>query len=453
MKANVSLVVVALGACTGKSGGLSHDEGNAGRPGWGGSVPGATGGSGGIAASGGRGPSGGVSACGATAAGAEPRSGGAGEGGTRVAGGTAGAGGLVATGGSTMGGWSGVPPEAGSSGTAAGSSGEADTSAGEGGAGPILIEGGPCDIYAFGNTPCVAAYSTVRALSDAYDGPLYQVRRADGETKDIGLLAAGSFANAAEQDTFCQEEACTISIIYDQSGQGNHLTKAPMDCYQGTASDPSNESDAKGRALEVGGHDVYALQMIAKDGYRDNQTSGMPTGGDAQGIYEVVDGKRFGSGCCWDFGNGTTDNCLGSPGSANALFFGTAYWGTGAGDGPWFMADFQPGVWAGGDGASTVQNPALPSANSDYAFGILKTRKASYTIRVGNAHSGGLTTAYDGAAPVTFVMQGAVILGLSSDASDASYGTFFEGAITNGRPSNAVDDAVLRNVQVAGYGK
>src|SRR6185437_12110460 len=35
----------------------------------------------------------------------------------------------------------------------------------------------PCDIYAAGRTPCVAAYSTVRALYRAYQGPLYQVRR------------------------------------------------------------------------------------------------------------------------------------------------------------------------------------------------------------------------------------------------------------------------------------
>ena len=37
---------------------------------------------------------------------------------------------------------------------------------------------GPCDIYAAGGTPCVAAYSTVRALYVSYDGPLYQVQRA-----------------------------------------------------------------------------------------------------------------------------------------------------------------------------------------------------------------------------------------------------------------------------------
>ena len=34
---------------------------------------------------------------------------------------------------------------------------------------------GPCDIYAAGNTPCVAAHSMTRALFGAYLGPLYQV--------------------------------------------------------------------------------------------------------------------------------------------------------------------------------------------------------------------------------------------------------------------------------------
>ncbi len=31
----------------------------------------------------------------------------------------------------------------------------------------------PCDIYASGGTPCVAAYSTTRALYGAYSGPLF----------------------------------------------------------------------------------------------------------------------------------------------------------------------------------------------------------------------------------------------------------------------------------------
>src|SRR5688572_23774111 len=59
----------------------------------------------------------------------------------------------------------------------------------------------PCDIYAAASTPCIAAYSRVRALSSTYTGPLYQVRRGapnptqntgtGGETQDISTLANG----------------------------------------------------------------------------------------------------------------------------------------------------------------------------------------------------------------------------------------------------------------------
>src|ERR1700761_128875 len=84
---------------------------------------------------------------------------------------------------------------------------------------------GPCDIYASGGTPCVAAYSTVRALSSSYNGSLYQVRRAsDGATANVGLLAEGGYANATEQDTFCAHTTCVITEIFDQSAEGNNLT-------------------------------------------------------------------------------------------------------------------------------------------------------------------------------------------------------------------------------------
>jgi hypothetical protein len=95
---------------------------------------------------------------------------------------------------------------------------------------------GPCDIYAAAGTPCVAAHSTTRALSAAYSGPLYQVKRAsDSRTLDIGVVQpvlspvpdAGGYANAAAQDTFCANTICVINVIYDQSGSGNHLLQAP----------------------------------------------------------------------------------------------------------------------------------------------------------------------------------------------------------------------------------
>jgi hypothetical protein len=62
----------------------------------------------------------------------------------------------------------------------------------------------PCDIYASHATPCVAAYSLVRALYASFDGPLYQVERVDNATLDIGLLSAGGYVDSAPQDAFCQ---------------------------------------------------------------------------------------------------------------------------------------------------------------------------------------------------------------------------------------------------------
>ena len=409
----------------------------------------------------GLGPTGGAIGSGGSGAAGEAASGGTSvTGGAKATGGSAalatGGSAAAATGGHTAsatgGAASGGAPASG--GTAAATGG---TSAGGGG-----TVTGPCDIYAAANppTPCVAAYSTVRLLNSKYGGPLYQVRKvgaasdAGAAIQDIGIASSG-FADSAAQDAFCGTAACTVSVIYDQSGKGNHLTRAPANCYGSTShgAEPAYESDAKGRALTVAGHKVYALYMIPQDGYRNNKTAGMPIDAEAQGIYELVDGTRSATTCCWDFGNGSTNNCYTSAGVVNALFFGTAYWGKGAGSGPWFMADFEP-VWSGGSGASSSINSDNPTITDDFAMGILKSNATNYAIRVGNARSGNLVTAYDGALPfASLKMQGGVILGIGSDRSDASLGTFFEGAITAGRPTDATDAAVLANVQAAHYGQ
>jgi hypothetical protein len=115
------------------------------------------------------------------------------------------------------------------------------------------------------------------------------------------------------------------------------------------------------------------------------------------------------------------------------------------------MADLEGGVWSGGTGASNATNNNLPSSNIPFAFGILKTSSSNYAIRVGNAQSGALTTAYDGGLPKTLSHPGGIILGIGGDNSNSSFGTFFEGVVTAGRPSDTTDAAVYANVQAAGY--
>jgi hypothetical protein len=434
---------------------------NGGTGGTGGTSGMSTGGKGaGGAATGGGNQTGGAAGSAGAATGGGSGAGQSGSAGANPAGG-AGAGGATAgSAGAGVGGASGSTT-AGSSGSG-GSGGDAAGSGGSGGS-PMAAEG-PCDIYAAADVPCVAAYSPVRRLYSVYTGPLYQVRRggadpntgSGGETMDIPQLANG-FADSAAHETFCGTMTCTFSILYDQSGRENNLTVAKRGCYEGTAAEDDYESDAKRRPTMVGGNEVYALYMDKHEGYRNNMADGMATGTMPQGIYSVAEGsgKRPGAGCCccWNFGNASTDNCYGPTGQMNALYLGTGYWGKGAGSGPWYMGDFEAGVWSGGSGPSNSTNPDSPSMTMDYAFGILKTRQGNYAIRTADATTGDINTNYDGNAPANWTMEGGIILGIGGDNSNSSDGTFLEGAITAGRPEDATDEAVLRNVQAVRYGQ
>lgn len=323
---------------------------------------------------------------------------------------------------------------------------------------------GPCDLYAAGNTPCVAAYSTVRHLSSGYSGPLYQVRSGSsnqntgsgGTLYDIGVTEDG-FADAAAQDAVCTNTVCTVSKLYDQSGHGNDLTVAKAGTAGGgpySAMDDF-ESIADAGPLTVGGHQVYSLYMAARQGYRlpvGVAGASVPRGTSAQGIYMLADGTHYGTACCWDFGNVTTDPTVYQ--MTNAMFFGVGYWGRGMGNGPWFMVDFGSGIWAGGSGASTSTNSNLPSSNVPFAFGILKTDPNNYAIRVANLQTASdLTTAYEGALPQLLNNQGGIVLGVGPDNSNNSWGTFYEGAVVSGYPTAATELSVLQNLQAAGYGQ
>src|SRR5579875_124719 len=125
---------------------------------------------------------------------------------------------------------------------------------------PALAAGSlPCDIYAAGGTPCVAAHSTVRALFSGYNGNLYQVQRAsDNATLNIGVLSPGGYANAAAQDSFCAGTMCYITIIYDQSGHGNDLTQAPPGNFPGPAAGGDDAlAHAASAQITVNGHEAY----------------------------------------------------------------------------------------------------------------------------------------------------------------------------------------------------
>jgi len=223
------------------------------------------------------------------------------------------------------------------------------------------------------------------------------------------------------------------------------------------------ESSATKGTVTAGGHSVHGLYMGMREGYRTGvgvKGTGVPTGTAAQGVYMVADGTHVGSACCWEFGNVTTDPLVYA--DQSALFFGVGFWGMGAGQGPWFMADFEGGVWAGGSvvgdpgwGSANdthTANPANPSMKVAFALGILKTQSTKYALRSANAGTAtGLTTSYEGALPKALSNKGGIVLGVGSDNSNSSFGTFYEGAIVSGYPTDATDLAVLKNVGAVGY--
>jgi len=189
----------------------------------------------------------------------------------------------------------------------------------------------------------------------------------------------------------------------------------------------------------------------------------MPLHQEPQGIYMLADGTHYGSACCWDFGNVSPDPT--KYGVMNTLFFGVAYWGRGAGNGPWMMADFEAGVWAGGtnpgdpgwgslDGAASAPaNSNNPSLRVPFALGFLKTNQSDWSLRMADLSASSVTTAYAGGLPKQMNNEGAVVLGVGGDNSNNSWGTFFEGAIVAGFPSDETELAVMQNVKAAGYGQ
>lgn len=320
-----------------------------------------------------------------------------------------------------------------------------------------LVAAGPCDIYASGNTPCVAAHSTTRALYNAFNGALYQVSRgSDGATTDIKPLSAGGVANAASQDSFCSGTTCLITVIYDQSGKGNHLTQAPPG---GAASGPNpggldNLASAIGAPVTLNGNKAYGVFVSPGTGYRNDKTTGIATGDAAEGMYAIFDGTHFNDGCCFDYGNAETNNMDTGNGHMEALYFGTnTIWGTGAGNGPWLMSDMENGLFSG---ANIKQNTADPTISYRFLTGMTKGKPGQWALRGGNSASGALSTYYNGGRPNAdgynpMSKEGAIILGIGGDNSISGQGTFYEGVMTSGYPSDATENSVQANIVAAKY--
>ncbi|MFC9328765.1 alpha-L-arabinofuranosidase B [Kitasatospora sp. NPDC057015] len=314
----------------------------------------------------------------------------------------------------------------------------------------------PCDLYAAGGTPCVAAHSTTRALYGSYNGALYQVRRAsDNATRDIGVLNAGGYADVGAQDSFCAATSCVITVVYDQSGRNNRLTQAPPGGFNGPAAGGYDKlANATMAPVTLNGNRAYGVFVSPGTGYRNNTTNGIATADQPEGMYAIFDGTHYNDGCCFDYGNAETNSRDNGNGTMEAVYFGNSRgWGSGSGNGPWVMADLENGLFSG---ANPGNNANDPTVNHRFLTAVVKGEPNHWAIRAGNAQSGGLSTYYNGARPNAsgynpMKKEGAIILGIGGDNSNGSAGTFYEGVMTSGYPSDATENAVQANIVAAGY--
>ena len=433
------------GTAAGGSGGTTAGTGGGFGSGGIGAGPG---GAAGAAASG---AGGSIAAGGATGSGGHLGSGGSGTGGAGASGGRAGSGGA-----------GGTPGPGGGAGKGSGGTPGSGGGGGTTGAAGATGAPGPCDIYQSAGTPCVAAHSTVRALYAAYKGALYQVRRAsDGATKDVPVLAAGGIADVTVQNTFCSGTKCTISILYDQSSNHNNLLKSGVAHWLPSG---GTEADAAAGQITVGGHTVHGIYVTGYStnvAYRNNATTSVPKGDQAEAMYMVVDGKRYSNQCCFDYGNAETTGVDDGNGTMEAVYWGsdTTWGGKGEGNGPWIAADLENGMFKSNQGGwqTTSTSPNDKSVIGAFATAMLKGPSGNhFTLKAADAQSGALTTMWDGVRPSPGYspkkLEGAIILGTGGDGSNGGTGTFFEGAMTSGNPSDATDAAIQANIVAAGYG-
>ncbi|HEY3872190.1 MAG TPA: arabinofuranosidase catalytic domain-containing protein [Actinocrinis sp.] len=312
-----------------------------------------------------------------------------------------------------------------------------------------------CDIYMYYGTGCVAAYSTVHALSATYDGPLYQVTRAsDGATQDIGLQSTGGYVDASEQHSFCDQSTCAITKIYDQSSEQNDLTPGP-----GGSAAPAPDQAASAGALPItaGGNEAFGVDISGGVGYRNDNPSAIAQGSNPEGMYMVASGTHVNAGCCFDFGNAEKENSDKGNGHMDAVNLNTRCYFTPCTDtGPWVQADLENGLFQGGNG----NNPNNLGNKSNYVTAMLKNDgTTTYALKGGDAQGGGLSTWWEGPLPDPAIRpgykpmqkEGAIILGIGGDNSNSSIGSFFEGAMTAGYPSDTADNAVQNAIVSVGY--
>jgi len=302
----------------------------------------------------------------------------------------------------------------------------------------------PCDLAATAGTPCDAAYSMTRRMFAAYTGNLFQLTRAsDSNTQNITSLSSG-IVDVATINSFCVSTTCTVTEVYDQTANANHvivwtrggdLTAQPTPLGFTTF--------ANGLYVPVLRIPLPANTSTTSAGYSTQSgASGLPTGNSSISVYTIAENTSEGgvvSGCCGFFGD--TEQPVKDSGAGHMFsnVWATAISGSlpssnQTGPGPWLGIDLEDGVFYTG-GTPTQK----------YVININKynTSGTALTMKYGDATAGALTTFYSGALPTGYTMdlEGNVAMGMGGDGTPAPI-PFIESFI-----SSATSDALDAQIQ------
>ncbi len=241
-----------------------------------------------------------------------------------------------------------------------------------------------------------------------------------------------------------------------------------------------NESIATQAPLSVDGQETYGLYIAPGMGYRIDDAVNTAFGDEPEGEYAIFGREHYNGGCCFDYGQMESNSLDTGDGSMEALYYGTeSTWSYGPNPGPWPETDQENNLVSGdfsrynfGDlpvlpftpfsnGAMTTTPTTSGQFLTDFLSGGSKTAatpNGQWEFRTGNAQAGNLTTDYNG--PRTWylttdynpmVKHGSDGVGNGGDNSDGSDGTWYEGVMTSGYPTDATTNAVAANITAAQY--
>ncbi len=177
-------------------------------------------------------------------------------------------------------------------------------------------------------------------------------------------------------------------------------------------------------------------------GFRNNNARDLPIDDEPAGIHAVVDGKHYSNGCCFNYGNASTNGLAVGTGTMESVYFGTSTgWGSGAGTGPWIMSDMEAGLFSGYNARVNEANPTITHRFVTGVFGgggrnFWESAWRQCAARSAHDLLCRRASGFEGRNNAYFPMhkKGAIQMGNGGDNGNGSAGTFYEGVMTAGHP-------------------